>query len=206
MVLPTQDVVIVSGTATIELRPDVASFDVGIETEGRDVRALAAENAKVVARILAVLKERGVAPEELRTSAFTVSSIEKDERKAGYRVATTVTVTRNTANDLGELLAAAIEAGANEVHGPEFSVRDEKAVQDQCLARAFADARSKAAKLATLSARGLGKVLAATDGSSSPFEFRYRTPGVEGGVVGGMLVETGVHPVPCGVTVAFRLE
>jgi uncharacterized protein YggE len=71
---------------------------------------------------------------------------------------------------------------------------------------AFADARSKAQKLATLSERRLGKVLAVTDGSSSPFEIRYRSPGVEGGSVGGIAIEPGLHRIECGVTVAFLLN
>ncbi|MEO8378435.1 MAG: SIMPL domain-containing protein [Acidobacteriota bacterium] len=82
---------------------------------------------------------------------------------------------------------------------------DEKVVQDRCLTEAFGDAKAKATKLAQLSSRGLGRVIAVTDGSSSPFELKHRS-GVEGGVLGGLTIEPGVHTVECGVTVAFELQ
>jgi uncharacterized protein YggE len=200
------DVVIVSGTGSITMKPDVVSFTVGVETDGPKVRAIVDENSAKVARILALLKSHGVESEEVRTSGFQVSSVERNEAKVGYRVTNEIGVTRKGTADVGDLIAASIEAGANDVRGPEFSVRNEKSVQDRCLEQAFADAASKALKLATLSQRRLGKVLAVTDGSSSPFEFKYRSPGVDGGVLGGLLVEPGVHTVNCGVTVAFRIE
>jgi uncharacterized protein YggE len=103
------------------------------------------------------------------------------------------------------MVDAAIDSGANQIRGPQFSVENEKRVQDRCITEAFGDAKAKAKKLAELSERRLGRVLAVTDGSSSPFELKYRS-GVEGGVLGGVLMEPGVHTVECGVTVAFELQ
>jgi uncharacterized protein YggE len=201
---PRYDVLIVSGTASIDMTPDVVSFTLGVETKGADIRKIVAENNAKVAAVLSALKSRGVKAEELRTSALRLDAAE--EKKGGYAIANEVGVTRKGIADAAELIAAAIEAGANEVRGPQFSVRDEKVVQDRCMESAFGDAKGKARKLAALSERKLGKVLAVTDGSSSPFELTYRTAGVEGGVLGGISLEAGVHTVTCGVTVAFELQ
>lgn len=200
---PRYDILIVSGNAAVEMTPDVVSFTLGVETEGKEVRKIVAENNAKVTAVLNALKSRGVRPEELRTSALHLEAMEK---RAGYTIGNEVGVTRKGIADAADLIAAAIEAGANEVRGPEFSVRDEKVVQDRCIEQAFADAKGKARKLASLAERRLGKVLAVTDGSSSPFELKYRTEGVEGGVLGGISLEAGVHTVTCGVTVAFDLQ
>lgn len=200
------EMVIVSGNATVEMRPDAVSFNVGVETEGVYVRAIVRENSEKVARILEFLKAHDVKSEEIRTSSFDLASVERDEKKVGYRVSNSIGVTRRSAADVGDLIAGAIETGANEVHGPQFTVQNEKVVQERCLDIAFADAQKKAKRLAVLSERKLGKVMAVTDGSSSPFEFKYRSPGVEGGVVGGIAIEAGVHVVECGVTIAFQLK
>jgi uncharacterized protein YggE len=201
-----QDIVIVSGTAAIDMTPDTVSFTVGVETEGLKIRTIVEENSAKVGRILKLLKNHGIKSEELRTSAIHLTSVERHEVKAGYQITNEIGVTRKGTADVGDLIAAAIEAGANNVRGPDFSVSNEKPIQNRCIELAFADAEAKAMKLATLAKRTLGKVLAVTDGSSSPFEFKYHSPGVEGGVVGGFLVEPGVHSVDCGVTVAFRLD
>jgi uncharacterized protein YggE len=201
-----QNVVIVSGSGAVSMVPDLVSFNLGVETAGTNIRAIVDENNAKVAKILAALKARGVKPAELQTSQFQLEPYEVEETFAGYRVSNQIGVTREGIADAGELIGLAIDAGANEVRGPQFSIRNEKAVQDRCLGLAFADARGKALRLATLAERSLGKVLAVTDGSSSPFEFNYRSPGVEPGVFGYMAMEPGVANIDCGVTAAFRLD
>ena len=204
---PRYDILIVSGNSSVEMKPDLVSFTLGVHTEGAEIRRITAENNAKVTAVLDALRSRGVKAEELRTSALRLGSADRYEKKTGgYTIDNEVGVTRNGIADAADLIAAAIEAGANEVRGPEFDVRDEKVVQDRCIEQAFADAKTKARKLAALSERKLGKVLAVTDGSSSPFELTYRSAGVEGGVLGGLTLEAGVHRVECGVTIAFDLQ
>jgi uncharacterized protein YggE len=200
------DIIIVSGEGSVDMTPDVVSFDVGVENEGKVIRTLVEEHKTIVARVLSALQQRGIKPEELKTSQFHLRSIERDDKPAGYSVSTQIGITRKGTADAGDWIAATIDAGANDVHGPEFSVENEKSAQDRCMDLAFADARHKASRLATLSERRIGKVLAVTDGSSSPFEFKSRVPGVEGGVLGGLMFQPGIHTVLCGVTVAFAMQ
>ncbi|MBV9493509.1 MAG: hypothetical protein JOZ54_04635, partial [Acidobacteria bacterium] len=37
---PRYDILIVSGTGSVEMAPDVVSFNVGVETSGKDVRKI----------------------------------------------------------------------------------------------------------------------------------------------------------------------
>lgn len=205
VLVPGQNVVIVSGTSSIDMAPDLVSIDLGVSTTGPTVRKIVDENNAKVAKIVSLLKAKGVKPEQIRTSRFDLRPVEKDGARTGYEVSNTIGVSSQNVSDVGSLLDAAIDSGANEIRGPEFGVANEKVVQDRCLSEAFGDAKAKAMKLAQLSDRKLEKVLAVTDGSSSPFELKHRS-GVEGGVMGGVLIEPGVHTVQCGVTVAFELR
>lgn len=201
-----RDIAIVSGNATVEMTPDQVSFNISVTTDGKDIRKIVEENNAKVTRILTELKRRGVRAEEVQTSEFSLRSPrDSDESADGYRVSNEIGVTRRTTAEAGDVIMAVVDAGANGIEGPRFSVSDEKIVQDRCVELAFGDARRKATKLAALSGRRLGKVLAVTDGSSSPFELKSRY-GVVGDVLGGLSLEAGVHVVECGVTVAFRLD
>jgi len=208
-VAAAQNIVVVSGTASVAMVPDLVSMDLGVTTTGTSVRALVDENTTKVTKIISLLKAKGVRPDMIKTSRFSLSPVHRDGVRTGYEVETTIGVSSKIVSEVGVLVDAAIDSGANEIHGPEFGVENEKAVQDACISEAFKDAKAKATRLAALSERKLGRVLAVTDGSSSPFELRSTSGfsgGVEGGVLGGIGLEPGVHKVNCGVTVGFALE
>jgi uncharacterized protein len=205
VLVPGQNVVIVSGTSSVAMTPDVVSVSLGVSTKGPTVRMIVNENNAKVAKIIAILKAKGVRADQIRTSNFDLTPVEKNGVRTGYEVSNNIGVSSKQVAEVGALLDAAIDSGANQIRGPEFSVENEKVVQDRCITEAFGDAKAKAKRLAELSERRLGRVLAATDGSSSPFELKHRS-GVEGGVLGGVAMEPGVHTVECGVTVAFELQ
>jgi hypothetical protein len=198
-------VIIVSGTATIELPPDVVSMNLGVSTRAETAAEALNENSAKVAQIISGLKARGVKPEQIKTSNLRLDSVEEENRPIGYEVSTSVGISTQNIAEAGAMIEAAVASGANEMYGPAFSVENEKRVQEVCLKSAFADAHAKATTLAELAKRSLGRVLAATDGSSSPFELRSFARYGEG-VAGGMTLEAGMHSVECGVTVAFELK
>jgi uncharacterized protein YggE len=59
----------------------------------------------------------------------------------------------------GDVLDAAVEAGANQVWGVEFTVSDEEKWQGQARKEAMADADARARELAELAGLKLGEVL-----------------------------------------------
>jgi uncharacterized protein len=207
VLVPGQNVVIVSGNAAVEVAPDTLSVNFGVETEGKDIRAIVAENNKKFAALMKSLQSFDLTTSELRTSHFRLSSspFEREAVDTVYAVSNELGITRHDTHQAESLVQAAIDAGATSVSDLQFSVADEKAVQDQCMEVAFKDAERKAQNLARLSKRALGRVVAVTDGSSSPFELRHRS-GVEGGVPGGFMFQPGARRVECGVTVAFQLN
>ncbi|MEA2163256.1 MAG: uncharacterized protein QOK37_1383 [Thermoanaerobaculia bacterium] len=205
VLVPGQNVVIVSGTSSVAMTPDMVSVSLGVSTKGETVRRIVKENNAKVAKIIEILKAKGMRSDQIKTSSFELAPVERNAIRTGFEVSNTIGVSSKQVSDVGALVDAAIDSGANQIRGPEFSVENEKVVQERCIAEAFRDAKAKAKQLAALSERELGRVLAVTDGSSSPFELKYRS-GIDGGVLGGVIMEPGVHTVQCGVTVAFELR
>ena len=76
----------------------------------------------------------------------------------GYRVNNQVSITIRDLSKVGDVLAAATDAGANAIHGVFFSVADSAALEDEARAAAMTNARQRAESLAQLSEVSLGNV------------------------------------------------
>ena len=196
----------VNGTSSVRVAPDRVSFSVGVETQAASVAQAFETNKRKLEAVAAALKRKGVQPKEIQTSNLEISSRDEEGKKlAGYRVSTLVTVTREDPNGVGELLQAAITAGANQAGSLTFSVADPAPFQSRGLELAFQDARVKAEALAGLSKRSLGAVLSITEGAS------WGSRGLENnltalGYVGGSGVQAGTEQVAFAITVVFELR
>jgi uncharacterized protein len=191
----------VNGSATVRIPPDRVAFSVGVETLHANVSEAFRANGRKVDAVLAALKAKGVQPRELQTSDLTVSSRNFDGTPArGYRVANRVTVTRDSTAAVGELLEAAIAAGANEVNRLSFHVADPGAAETRGLELAFASARAKAETLAAQAKQPLGEVLCV-------IEARGGNPmiGIAMSSGGGDTIEPGTEAITFAVAAAFAL-
>ncbi len=76
-----------------------------------------------------------------------------------------------TVNDLkkvGVVIDQAVAAGANEVRGIQFSVRDEQALRAQALAEATKKARLGAQAIAAALGARITRILSVTEGGETP--------------------------------------
>ncbi len=110
----------------------------------------------------------------------------------GYRVSNSMRVSLRDPTRLGEVLDAAIAAGANLTSGVALKLRDESALRRTALEAAGKDARAKAEALATAVGKQLGDVITVTEEFTSfgqpPPGFWGQAPlGLSGGSLGGFL-------------------
>lgn len=190
----------VSGSAVLRLPPDRVSFSVGVETVHASVSQAFRANAEKVEAVLKALRAKGVQSKELQTSGLEISSRQPDQTPVrGYRVANRITVTRENASGVGELIEAAITAGANEASQLSFDIADPGAAQGRGLELAFAAARAKAETLARLAGRPLGDAVCVTESPGGPVTY---TPYV---TVEGLKVAAGTEALTFNVEVVFAL-
>ena len=157
----------VTGTGTITSVPDEATFTIGVQTQGSTARGALAANSEQMRRVIAAVKEAGVATNDIKTQDVSVSANYADEgRIDGYSARNSVLVTVRNLSKAGPILDAASNAGANEVYGPMLSRSDEDELQAKALRGAVEDARKKAEALADAAGVRLGHVTAITEGSS----------------------------------------
>jgi uncharacterized protein YggE len=164
-----QRTVSVSGTATVVVPNDSASLGFSVsKTRGKRSTALQAVAGKLRAVIAAVQASPGVGEGDVVTGAITVRKVELGERIA-YRASEGIRVISHQPDAAGELVSAAIAAGATGSRGPTFFVGSTSAAYDAALQGAFDQARERALVLAARAGAGLGPVIGiAEDGEVTP--------------------------------------
>ena len=192
----------VSGAGSVTVTSNQAVFTFGVSTQGKSaVQALAADS-KAMQKVIDALKGAGVPSDSLQTASVSLSPVTSDQGDAivGYTASNSVTVTIASIGKAGAIVDVAVNAGANQVDGPNLTVSDQSALYDQALKAAIADARSKAQVLADASGRHVGAVSSVEeDGGPTPvpFDSAKALPAT------GPPIEAGTQQVTASVTVTF---
>lgn len=218
----------VSGEGTAYGIPDVATFSVGVTTEGgTDLGALQEENTTKVNAIIAFLKENGVAKEDITTSSYNVSPRYQHYSCdytwsgggepcppadiVGYTISQRVSVKARDFEVVGTLLSGVVDAGANTVSSLSFEIDDSDAVESEARAEAIAKARAKAEAVAQAGGFSVGRILDIYESSVYPcYDYAYAEDAVAYGMGGDMKVtptiEAGSEEINVNVTIRFEIK
>ena len=201
------------GTATVTLKPDKATFSVGVSAEDAQVTVAQTANAAVMQKLLDSLKALGVADDDLQTDNYSVSplydyqsgKLGDQQILKGYTVSNTVTVTVRQLDQLSQLLDASVAAGANQMYGVTFQSTQNDAAYDQALAAATKDAVRKAGLMATALGRTAGSVLSAEEVTDS-YSVYSSAKSVAYDVAVATPIEVGTLSVTTSVRVVVAVE
>ena len=182
----------VVGEGTVSADPDQAVATIGVETVGDSVQEATGESAEIMEALLEAFEAEGVKAADIRTSGYSVwTDYGSRELIAGesapiYRVNNTVTVTVRDLDILSTLLDAAIENGANSIHGITFSIEDKVELASEARSLAAADAKARAEELAELVGVEVGDVISVSEviGASTYPVMREAAMGMGGGGAG----------------------
>ncbi|MEW6046449.1 MAG: SIMPL domain-containing protein [Bacillota bacterium] len=166
---PDQDersrTLVVTGRATVFGRPDTVRVTIGIDTQAPSAQHAQDENAGKVNRVLAALQDFGIAARDMQTSGIQLGPVfrydekSREQRLVGYRASYTLTVHLRKLEDAGQVVDAAVQAGANRIDGISFIVRDIQPLKQQALGQAVADAIAQAQALAQAAGIQLGELV-----------------------------------------------
>jgi uncharacterized protein YggE len=156
--------VAVTAEATLKVPNDSASLGFAVSrerrTRGAALRAVAAGLRGVIA---AAQSTPGVGPGDITTGRISVRKSFRGERPI-YRASEGIGVTLHQPDKAGELVGAAIAAGATGVRGPSFFVGDSELAFTSALAAAFDKAKARATALAVRAGGVLGPALTIDEG------------------------------------------
>ncbi len=154
----------VSGSGQAYLTPDIAYINIGVRTEGAEAAEVVAENSNLSQKIADALKSLDVADKDIQTTNFSIFPQQKydlEGKPTGeitYVVENTVYVTVRNLDTIGDLLDAAVTAGANQIYGIQFDVADKTAALSEARKAAVENAKEIAGELASAAGVSLGDV------------------------------------------------
>ena len=161
--------VAVSGEAKVTVPNDSArlGFSVSVVRSKRSV-ALRAAASQLRSVIAAVQASPGVGDGDITTSEISVTRVSRPKRDV-YRAGEGIGVVTDRPDLSGELVSAAIAAGATGTRGPTFFAGDSSAAYNSALVAALAQARERATALAGAAGATLGPVISIVeDGEVTP--------------------------------------
>ncbi len=171
---PPQRMLIVNGTGTVTLTPDIAYINIGVHTESPTAADAVASNNTQTQQVVTALKNAGVDAKDIRTSNFSIypntQFDPQTNQKLGttYVVDNTVYVTVHKLDTLGDLLDASVKAGANSVNSIQFDLADKSAALKQARDAAVKDAKTQAQEMAASAGVTLGAVQNVSFVNSTP--------------------------------------
>lgn len=154
----------VTGIGKAYLVPDIAYISIGVHSENKNASEAVASNTSQSQAVAEALASFDIDPKDIQTTNFSIypqkeyDSEGKPTGKILYIVDNSVYVTVRDLDQVGEVLDATVQAGANNISGIQFDVADKSAALSQARISAVNDAEAKAQELASAAGVTLGAV------------------------------------------------
>jgi len=200
--------VTVKGSATQKVPNDAAKlgFSVSKERKGRGA-ALHAVAAKLRAVIAVVQATPGIGPGDVTTGQISIREVGRGKHTL-FRASEGVGVVLHEPQRAGELVNAAVAAGATGTRGPDFFASNPETAYNNTLLAAFDQAKAKASTLATRAGAALGPAITIEETTEAvSAQPRSKSGELESGAAAPTPpAKPGASTVTASVRVVFALE
>ncbi len=201
----------VNGSASVSLPSDLAIVSFSVETEAPSAGRAAQENADLMTEVLDALRATGLEALEVDTHGYQLQPVYRGRgepgevpRIGGYRAMNQVRARTAAVGEVGQLVDAAIGAGANRVTGLSFAASEPEPARLEALRMAVENARAQAETMADALGMPLGRVLEMRGGADrsppvQPYLMRAEA------AMASTPIEAGDQEVSAAVTIRFAL-
>jgi uncharacterized protein YggE len=204
---PSQGIT-VTGNGTASAVPDVAEWSFGVRSDAGSADEALRANSRAMERVLAALRSAGLRGKDLRTEQVSVypRTGPNGRRVDGYSASNTVHAVVRDLGAAGDVVNAAVGAGANEVYGPTLRLADARAQYRAAVDSAYADARARAEAIAAEAGLELGAPVAIVEGAGGGvIPYDARAAAEAGDAALSVPVEPGVQEVTATLSVTFSI-
>ncbi|MBI5652904.1 MAG: SIMPL domain-containing protein [Chloroflexi bacterium] len=219
---PSPRLITVTGDADVKVAPDEVILVLGVETADKNLSVAKSQNDERAKKVIAAAQARGIEAKHIQTEQIRIEPRYSDSYATNlmsYVVRKTIVITLKDISKFEDLQTAALDAGANRVHGIQFQTTELRKHRDQARALAIQAAQEKATAMAKSLGQKIGKPNSIQENYSSWWSWYDRWWG--GGAMSQNVVQNvggaGASPdegsfapgqitVNARVTVSFELE
>src|ERR1700754_1904315 len=143
----------VGGDAIVQAQPDTAILTVAVVTQAKSAIDAQQQNATKTEAVVRALKAAAGTGAEVKTSGYSLQPMRVYRENqpptiTGYEARNTVTLTTGELAKLGNTIDAVGQAGANDITGISFTLRQDRPARDRALQEATQEAMNKAKVMA----------------------------------------------------------
>lgn len=199
----------VTGEGVVAATPDMATISLGVQHVADTPEIAMMQTAQASQAVVSRLKMMGIAEADMQTSNLSLHQVENYDRNnqpriEGYRASNSLRVQVRNLDQLGPVLTAVLQDGANNFGGLNFGLSEPRPAQDQARQAAVKDALAKAALYAEAAGVELGNVVSISEAGSHDMPMPMMR--MEMAVSSDMAVEAGELSLNQQVTVVLELK
>jgi uncharacterized protein len=148
--------------------PDIAVITAGVVTQSRDASSAMRENATRMARVIAALKNAGIAERDIATASVNLSpQYRYVENQApvitGYQASNQLSIRFRDIARSGTILDTLVTEGANQIAGPNLQIDKPQTAFDEARVSAVRQARSRAELYAGAAGLRIKRIVSITE-------------------------------------------
>lgn len=210
-----RDTITLDGQGKVTAKPDVATVQLGVITEGTSVKDIQQKNTDKMNAIIAALKAMDIKAEDIQTQNYNLSPkydwTDGTQKLVGYTISQNISVKVRNLDKTGDVVSKGGELGANQIGGVQFVIDDPNALQAQARDKAIDDAQQKAQVLAKKLGLNIVRVVSFAESGSMPVPRPYLMMDNSAKSAAGMpeaapQIEPGSEEVTANVSVTFEVR
>ena len=158
----------VSGEGRVTAAPDMGHIQLGVRRQAATAAGAMSAANQAAAAVLAEVTARGIEERDVQTTRIGLNPVwehrqNQPAKVVGYEAVNDLAIRVRDLDDMGTLLDALVNEGANTVQGISFAIDDSDTLRSEARLAAIKDARAKAETLAEGAGVALGGVRAVSE-------------------------------------------
>lgn len=205
----------ISADAKVTAAPDIAMTSVGMVSKGKTVAEAQQENTKVMNALIEKMKALGIDSKDIQTSNYNIYpqynfTEQEGQVLTGYEVNQSVQVKIRDVQKANQVLAAAGEAGANNVGGLQFTIDNPEVYLAEVRQKALEKVAEKRASLEQSLDVQLGDIISYYESEGGSGIYPSYNKGIAEEGIGGALpapsIQSGSMDIVMNISVTYEVR